>query len=271
MNKAIIAAMRELLGIVSKTGELLSDGFNRTDLIIHEKAPRDYVTELDLAVERQLVEALRSQFPEWGILAEESGASAGDTPGSEICWIVDPLDGTANFIHGIPHVAISVALARQRSSGFELLGGVVFNPILEQMYSAVRGEGAFLNGVRLRLRPAPPLAESFLATGFPIRWHEVLAQYLPCFSRIALDCGGMRRLGSAALDLCYTAAGNFHGFWEPHLAPWDVAAGGIILQEAGGSVVDFSGGDRFVETGNIIAGDPVLVKALLDIIRQYFS
>lgn len=267
----VAGAISQLLPLVKRAGEQLRIGYSKSDLKIHQKASRDYVTELDLAVEQLLVKELLRLYPRYDILAEESGVTQTGTAAQEVMWIVDPLDGTANFIHGVPHFAISIALALRRNERFELLGGVVYNPILEQMYSAVRNQGAFLNGERLRLQPAPPLADAFLATGFPIRWHDVLAVYLPCFSQIAASCGGMRRLGSAALDLCYTAAGNFHGFWEPHLSPWDVAAGAIILQEAGGTVTDFSGGGRFVETGNIIGGAPGLVAELLTIVQQYFK
>jgi len=261
-------ALDQLLPLLREGGVLLQNAYRRSGLRVEQKAPRDFVTDLDLEVERQMVGNLRRLYPDWAVLAEEGGLTGEDLGPAAPTWIVDPLDGTANFIHGIPHFAISVALAQRREERWELLAGAVYNPIPGEMYSAVAGNGAYLNERRLQIEPSPPLADAFLTTGFPIRKPEVLAVYLPVFNRIVTVSTGVRRLGSAALDLCYTAAGNFHGFWEPRLGPWDVAAGALILQEAGGRVIDFAGGDDFVETGDIIGGGDGLVEEILAIIQS---
>lgn len=230
--------------------EELRRRFRRNDLRVVEKARNDLVTEADRASEEAVLAVLRRQRPEDGVLAEESGWSGGAGAGQR--WIVDPLDGTANFAHGLPLFAVAVACMRDG----ELQAGVVLDPVGDNLFAAAREEGATWNGRPIRVSHRDDLAGAFLATGFPFRAHEALALYQECFGRLFLVAGGIRRCGSAALDLAYTAAGVFDGFFEFRLSPWDIAAGEMLIREAGGVVTDLDGGGRQLATGNVLAGSP---------------
>ncbi len=213
-------------------GEILRQRFghlNRVD----EKAPFDLVTDADTEAEKAIVAIIRSAFPGHTVMAEESGLTAGDT---EFRWLVDPLDGTVNFAHGIAFAAVSIAVAQ----GTEPRVGLVFNPFSGELFSAIAGRGARLNGQPIRVCSADRVSDSLLATGFPYdRGHlEALTRRL---QRCIHAARGIRRFGSAALDLCFVACGRFAGYWEQKLQPWDTAAGGLIVQEAGGRVTDFAG------------------------------
>ncbi len=236
--------------------------FNRPDeLKVQRKGRDDLVSNADVQVELEIVHLLKSGYPGHGILAEEG--SSGGKPPTDPYWIIDPIDGTANFVNGNPYFAISIALMQEK----RVQCGVVYNPVADELFVAERGRGAFLNDVRIRVGDNRQLSRALLATGFPHKDKNLLDAYLDSFRRLFTDCRGIRRQGSAALDLAYVAAGRFHGFWEPALAPWDIAAGALIVSEAGGFVTDFKGGPDYLATGNVVAGNPVLHKRLLSRIQ----
>lgn len=256
LNTAMEAARKAGLYLLENRGKLAAEA-------IGEKQRNDFVTEVDRNSEKIIIEHVLSKFPGHGILAEEGGASGG----GEFCWIIDPLDGTSNFVHNVPVFCISIALKR----GDELLAGVVFDPLREEIFSAVKGAGAYLNGAPIRVSANGDFSRAFLATGFPHLSKRHLPQFLRSFSDIFYHCAGVRRLGSAALDLCYTACGRFDAFWELGLKPWDMAAGSLIVQEAGGMVSDFWGAQTYLESGFLIAGNPAIQKHLIDILSIYFE
>ncbi len=223
---------------------------------IEEKKKNDFVTIADRESEERIVSVVRSRFPEDNFLGEEGGVRGTDPEART--WIIDPLDGTANFIAGFPFWCVSIA-ARE---GEKIVAGAIWDPLREELYSAARGDGAFRNGMRLAVSPRPGLEGAFVATGFPFRSRERVDVYLALFRAVFLQARGIRRAGSAALDLAHVAAGVFDGFFEFQLSPWDIAAGAILIEEAGGEVTDFDGGNRFWERGNIIAGSPGVIADL---------
>lgn len=229
------------MGIARKAGKMIMAQFPlgvwRRSPIEH-KAGRELVSEIDRASERMLVGAIRQRYPEHGIVAEEGGVAAGTNGEPGYRWIIDPLDGTTNFAHGFPVYSISIALERCGEIGM----GVVFDPTRGEMFTALRGGGAELNGRRISVSSTPDLDHSLLSTGFPYDVRESRENNLDHFADFAVRAQAVRRCGSAALDLCYVACGRFDGFWELKLAPWDVAAGMLMVTEAGGRVTDFSGG-----------------------------
>ncbi|GAB4240222.1 MAG: inositol monophosphatase family protein [Acidobacteriota bacterium] len=211
---------------------------SRDRFAVHKKGRVNLVTEVDLASERLITEAVQRHFPGHQILAEEAGFSGGV---GDLLWIVDPLDGTTNFAHGYPFFCVSIALASSRSGANpEILAGVVYNPLLEELFAAVRGGGAFLNGGRISVSAEDRLEDSLLCTGFSYQFDEIVRN-LEFFNRVMREARSVRRDGSAALDLCYVACGRFDGFWEISLNPWDVAAGALLVEEAGGRVSLFDG------------------------------
>lgn len=233
-------------------------------LTVQSKSPNDFVTEVDQAAEAAIIEVLREAYPEHGILAEESGESSqgGD---SEYQWIIDPLDGTTNFIHGFPQYAISIALAK---SGV-IEQAVVYDPTRNELFTATKGSGAFLNDRRIRVSRRTRLSEGLIGTGFPYRQFDNIDAYLAMFREITQKSAGVRRPGAAALDLAYVACGRLDGFWEMGLAPWDMAAGALMIQEAGGLVSDMAGEGAWLETGNVVAGTPKVFGQLLPIIQSH--
>lgn len=228
---------------------------------IEEKKKNDFVTIADRESEERIVSSIRSRFPGDSFLAEESGWQ-GDGDGTDRkdfrIWIIDPLDGTANFIAGFPFWCVSIAA---REAG-RIVAAVVWDPLRDELFTAERGGGAFRNGARLSVSPRQSIDGSFLATGFPFRSRERIDPYLALFKAVFLRARGIRRAGSAALDLAQVAAGVFDGFFEFHLAPWDIAAGALLIEEAGGAITDFDGGDRFWERGNVIAGPSGIAEEL---------
>ena len=233
-------------------GETLTHHWRRLPAgSIEEKKKNDFVTIADRESEERIVAAIRGRFPADAFLGEEGGRRAGDQAGSRT-WIVDPLDGTANFIAGFPFWCVSIA-AREEG---RIVAGVVWDPLREELYSCERGRGAFRNGVPISVSPQPGLEGAFVATGFPFRSRDRIDLYLALFRSVFLSARGLRRAGSAALDLAYVAAGVYDGFFEFHLAAWDIAAGTLLIEEAGGVVSDFDGGNRHWERGNVIAGTP---------------
>jgi len=229
---------------------------------VDEKARNDFVTFVDHQSEKLIVDTLHSHFPDHKILAEEGSQKTSTT---EYRWIIDPLDGTKNYIQDIPIFCVSIALEHKG----KIIVGVVYDPVHQELFVAEKGKGTTCNGHRIRVSKRS-MRESLIATGFPFKYKNYLPQYLQCFEEIFLKCSGMRRCGSAAIDLCYTAIGKFEGFWELGLSIWDMAAGSLIIQEAGGTVSDFWGKDDYLKNGFIIAGNPAVHKTLQGIVKNYF-
>lgn len=237
-------------------GAVVREHFRTDRLQVAEKARHDLVTSADRESEAAITGILQRHRPQDAILAEEAGWTAGR--GGECTWIVDPLDGTANFAHGLPMFSVSIACRRDD----EIVAGVVFDPIGEDLFVAARGEGATWNGAPMRVSAKESLDEAFLATGFPFRARGALDLYLRCFRTLFLGARAIRRCGSAALDLAYTAAGVFDGFFEFRLSAWDIAAGELLIREAGGQVTDLDGGTTHLRSGNVLAGSPGVHRAL---------
>lgn len=234
--------------------------FERTErLTITSKSLNDFVTEVDRASEQAIIEIIHNAYPSHAILAEESGSQAGD----DYQWIIDPLDGTTNYLHGFPQFSVSIAVKHKGA----LMSGVVYDPLHEELFTATKGDGALLNDRRIRVSKRQTLQGALLGTGYPYRDQSTLEIYLNTLRELIKETAGIRRPGSAALDFAYVAAGRTDGFWELGLAPWDFAAGALLVTEAGGTVTDLAGGDRFFETGNIMAGGLRVHAAMLDIIR----
>lgn len=233
---------------------------------IEFKGEADLVTAADRESEALILRRLKQAFPAHSVLAEEGGAASGGGAGAEFCWYVDPLDGTTNFAHGLPFFAVSMAIEHQG----DRLAGVVYNPVLDEMFSAVRGHGALLNGWPIAVSRQDDLSQALLATGFPSqkRHRNPNIRFYQYFS---LRTHGMRRLGSAALDLCYTACGRFEGFWEFNLQPWDTAAGALIVAEAGGEVSDMLGRPHLLRSPEILASNRRLHPALLAAFAAIFA
>ena len=232
---------------------------------ISEKQKHDFVTHADQESEEAIVSRIRESFPDDGFLGEEGGRrGSGDEART---WIIDPLDGTTNFIAGFPFWCVSVGV-RERG---EIVAGVVWDPLRRELYSAERGAGAFRNGERLRVTGRPGLEGAFLSTGFPFRSKDRLDLYLALFRDLFQHARAIRRAGSAALDLANVAAGVFDGFFEFRLSVWDIAAGALLIEEAGGRITDFDGGDRLWERGNIVAGPPGVVDGIVRAAAPLFS
>jgi len=234
-------------------------------LTITRKRHADFVTEVDRAAETAIIETLRRAYPDHAILAEESGAQTGKTGQSEYTWIIDPLDGTTNFIHGFPQYAVSIALKHRH----QITQAVVYDPTNNEMFTASRGSGAYLNDRRIRVSKRSRLAETLIGTGFPFRDMTGLEEYLAMFREVMPKVAGIRRAGAAALDLAYVAAARLDGFWELGLAPWDMAAGTLLIQEAGGLVGDLQGEQTYMESGRIVGGNPKVFSQLLQLLGPH--
>ncbi len=231
-------------------------------LKITTKQQSDYVTEVDKAAEAAIIEVLREAYPDYGILAEESEPIPGKGEGSDYQWIIDPLDGTTNFIHGFPQYAVSIALAYKG----QLNQALVYDTLRNEMFTASKGGGAFLNERRIRVTKCLKLEDALIGTGFPFRVFDHVDAYMGVFKEFTKRTSGIRRAGSAALDLAYVACGRLDGFWEFGLMPWDCAAGCLLITEAGGLVGDLSGGESYMKTGNLIAGTPKVFSQILQVI-----
>ena len=225
------------------------------------KGLNDYVTEVDRASEKAIVDYLTGRFPDHSIIAEESSEKTRD---KRFHWYIDPLDGTTNFIHGVPIYAVSIGLYVDGKATV----GAVYDPIHEEMFHAIEGGGAFLNDERIAVSERESLKGSLLSTGFPFRAQGRLKEYMRSLETFILETAGVRRAGSASLDLCYTACGRYDGFWEMSLSSWDVAAGGLIVREAGGLVTDFLGRDGYLKTGNVVTANRRIHSSMLEIIRH---
>jgi len=234
-------------------------------LKITTKQHSDFVTEVDKAAEAAIIDVLREAYPDYGILAEESGASLGEGAGSEYQWVIDPLDGTTNFIHGFPQYAVSIALLHKGQA----CQGVIYDTLRNEMFTATKGAGAFLNERRIRVTKCLKIESALLGTGFPFRKFEHIDAYLGVFKDLTQRASGIRRTGSAALDLAYVASGRLDGFWEFGVYPWDIAAGCLLISEAGGLVGDLAGGENYLKSGNLIAGTPKIFAQLLQVIDAH--
>lgn len=243
-------------------GRILCEGFRKLKSSqVSLKGAGDYVTDCDHASEQAIIKILRAQFPDHTVHAEESGS---DAARSDLEWFIDPLDGTANFVQGIPVFAVSLAWVRNG----QIQAGVVYDPVHDELFHALKGFGAFLNHQPIHVSGKTDLSTAMLATGFPWRAQSFLDAYLQSFKTLFVLTAGIRRLGAAALDLAYTACGRFDGFWEMKLKPWDIGAGILLVQEAGGVVTDFSGENGFFQSGNLAAGSSFIHKKIIEITRK---
>ena len=249
---------------VREGGRIILMYFSQLDRLEYSsKGRNDFVSQADIETERAVLDVLTRAYPEHGIVAEESG----NREGSEYTWIIDPLDGTTNFLHGFPMFAVSVGVMR----GQVLEHGVVYDPLHDEMFTASRGEGAQLNGKRIRVSTTRQLAPALLGTGFPFRDLEIIEPWMRSFQNLLPKTAGIRRAGAAALDLAYVAAGRLDGFWELGLKPWDMAAGALLIREAGGLMSDVSGGQGFMESGNLVAANPYIFEDLRKIVARSVS
>ncbi|OQW38718.1 MAG: inositol monophosphatase [Proteobacteria bacterium SG_bin4] len=250
-----------------RAGSIINQASQNLDLLtVSKKSHSDYVSEVDGAAEAAIIKVLHAAYPDHAILAEESGRQ-GDHEKSEFLWIIDPLDGTTNFLHGFPKYSVSIALKHKGV----LTHAVVYDPNMNELFTASRGTGAFLNDRRIRVSKRTKLEDCLIGTGIPFRDLTHLDAYLAMFKDIVPRTAGIRRPGSAALDLAYVAAGRYDGFWEIGLAPWDMAAGCLLITEAGGLVGDLEGNGTFLESGQIVAGSPKVFTQLLQLITPHLT
>ena len=260
LNVAIKAARRA--GNIINRASLNSERIQVT-----RKQHNDFVTEVDQAAEAAIIETLKDAFPDHGFLAEETGEIQGssmDDQPSHI-WIIDPLDGTTNFIHGFPQYAVSIALAVDGITQ----QAVVYDPNRDELFTATRGAGAYVNNRRLRVAGRLKMSEALIGTGFPYREDQDVEAYLEIFAQMTRQCAGLRRPGAASLDLAYVAAGRLDAFFEQGLKPWDMAAGALLITEAGGLVGNYAGEESYLNTGEIMAGNPRLFGQLVTTLRKY--
>ncbi|MDA8328554.1 MAG: inositol monophosphatase family protein [Betaproteobacteria bacterium] len=257
MLTTAIKAARRAAAIINRAS------LDLDQLTVLTKQHNDFVSEVDRAAEAAIIETLLEAYPDHAILAEESGRQGS----SDFQWIIDPLDGTTNFIHGFPQYSVSIALAVKG----QLDQAVVYDPTRNDLFIASRGKGAYLNDRRIRVSKRIRLSESLIGTGFPYRDFKHMDTYLAMFRDLLQKSAGLRRPGSAALDLAYVAAGRLDGFWEIGLSKWDIAAGCLLIQEAGGLVGDFKGDDSYIESGNIVAGTPKVFAQLLQVLAPHLT
>lgn len=247
-----------------RAGNLIHRAADNLDhLTVTKKSHSDYVSEVDRAAEETIISTLLEAYPDHAILAEESGARGN----SDYVWIIDPLDGTTNFLHGFPQYSVSIALQHKGV----LMQAVIYDPTKNDLFTATRGRGAFLNDRRLRVSKRREMADALIGTGFPYTRFEHLDAYMKIFAEMMQKTAGLRRPGSAALDLAYTAAGRYDGFFETGLKPWDIAAGCLLITEAGGMVGDFQGNDTFLTSGHVCAGNPDIYAGMLKLIEPHLT
>ena len=245
-----------------QAGSVIMRSFNRLDtLTVSEKQTNDFVSEVDRNAENAIIEIIRRAYPGHAVLAEESGTQGDD----EFQWIIDPLDGTTNYLHGFPQFAVSIALLHRD----RLESAVVYDPVRDEMFTADRGGGAILNDRRLRVTEQKGLKGALLGTGIPFRDQRYMDTYLAMLKDLTRETAGIRRPGSAALDFAYVAAGRLDGFWELGLSVWDFAAGALLVQEAGGTVSDIGGGSQHMDTGNVVTANIRLHREMINTIRPH--
>ncbi len=245
-----------------KAGSIITrSSFDLDSLTVRRKRQNDFVSEVDHAAEEAVIGVLREAYPSHGIIAEESGASDAK---ADYVWVIDPLDGTTNFLHGFPQYCVSIGLLHKGVPS----QAVVFDPNRNELFTASKGVGAYLNDRRMRVSKTDKLEDSLVSTGFPFREIGDLDDYLRMLKNMTLNTSGIRRPGAAALDLAWVAAGRADGFWEMGLSPWDMAAGALLVREAGGLVGDFDGEDRFLASGRIVASNAKIFSAMLQVLKQ---
>ena len=257
--------MHPLLNIAVRAARKAGSIINRASLDggglnVRSKRANDFVTQVDQAAEQAIIDTVRKAYPEHGFLAEESGASGEK---AEYVWIIDPLDGTTNFIHGFPQYCVSIAVQHRGA----LAHAVIYDPNRNEIFTASKGRGAFLNDRRIRVSPQAKLDSALVGTGFPFRELTRLDLYTRQLQTLMKTCAGVRRAGAAALDLAYVACGRLDAFWELGLSPWDMAAGALLITEAGGLVGDLQGEQTFMQSGDIAASTPKVFPALLEALR----
>lgn len=265
--------MHPMLNIAISAARRAGSVINRASLDLEKvqislKQRNDFVTQVDKDAEREIIETILKAYPSHSILAEESGLDArreGDTlRTAENIWVIDPLDGTTNFIHGMPQYCVSIALLQKGIAQ----QAVIYDPNRDELFTSTRGSGAFLNDRRIRVSKRTRIEESLIGTGFPFREIDTLDEYLKMFKAVTMTASAVRRPGAAALDLAYVASGRFDGFFEYGLAPWDMAAGGLMILEAGGLIADFSGETEHLDNGQVVAGNPKVFFAMLKLLKQ---
>ena len=257
--------MHPMLNIAVRAARRAGSIINRATLggealVVRTKAANDFVTQVDRAAEEAIIDIVRKAYPEHGFVAEESGSTS---PNAEYRWIIDPIDGTTNFIHGFPQYGVSIGIEHRGA----LAHAVVYDPVKNELFTASKGRGAFLNDRRVRVSKCTRLHEALVGTGFPFKEVSRLDLYVRQLARLMQTSAGVRRAGAASLDLAYVACGRLDAFWELGLSPWDMAAGTLLIQEAGGLVADLNGEAGFMESGDICAGTPKIFPALLESLR----
>jgi myo-inositol-1(or 4)-monophosphatase len=256
LNTAVKAARR--------AGSVIMRHMDRLErLTVETKGRADYVSEVDRLAEAEIIDILHRAYPDHAILGEESGA----IQGNDYCWIIDPLDGTTNFLHGYPQFAVSIGLRHKD----KLEQAVIFDPLKNELFTSSRGHGAHLNDRRMRVSRVSQIEFALLGTGFPFRSQDHLDVWMGTLRSFINDTSGVRRAGSAALDLAHVACGRFDGFWEFGLKPWDMAAGCLLIQESGGLVSDMRGGGKYFESGNVVAGNPKIHVEMLTRIATHLT
>lgn len=258
MNPMVNIAVRA----ARNAGNVIVRNMDRLDRVrVEAKGLNDYVSEVDRMAEREIIDVLHRAYPDHRIVAEESGTHGeGDN-----VWLIDPLDGTTNYLHGFPHYCVSIAL--QVKGRLEV--GVIYDPVRQELFTASKGGGAALDGHRLRMPQLKSIEGRLIGTGFPFRHPRHMDAYMDMFRAVSRRAGDLRRAGSAALDLAYVASGRLDGYWELGLQPWDLAAGALLVREAGGMIGDFDGSEHYILNGNIVAGSPKLFHDLLKEVQAH--
>jgi myo-inositol-1(or 4)-monophosphatase len=256
LNTAVKAA-RKAGAIITRAS------YDLEKLTVRSKQENDFVSEVDHAAEEAIISVLKESYPKHAFLGEESGASVSDPANAEYLWVIDPLDGTTNFLHGFPQYCVSIALMHKGA----LSQGVILDPNRNELFTAGKGAGAYLNDRRIRVSKTVSIKESLIGTGFPFRAMADFDEYLRMFGNVIKGTAGVRRPGAAALDLAYVAAGRYDGFFEMGLSKWDMAAGALMIREAGGLVGDFDGEDGYMDSGRIVAANAKLFSPLLQMLK----
>lgn len=261
--------MHPILNVATKAAREAGKIINRASqdvgaLKVQTKDYNDFVSEVDRAAEQAIIDVLKNAYPTHGFLGEESGKTNAE---ADSIWIIDPLDGTTNFLHNFPFYCVSIALQEKGV----LTQAVIYDPLRNDLFTATKGRGAFLNDKRIRVTNRSKLQDGLISTGFPFKDFSYMELYVDIFKDMAKKTSGLRRPGSAALDLAYVAAGYADGFFEINLSPWDIAAGALLVQEAGGIVGDFEGNESWLRTGNIVAANPKLFGQMLQVIAPHLT
>lgn len=242
--------------------EIVRAAADRDRLEVENKAANDFVTSADRAAEAAILEELRYAYPKHAFLSEEAGRTGNDK--SDFLWVIDPIDGTTNFMHGLPQFAVSIALLHRG----DVIVGVIYDVAKNELFTAAKGQGAYLDNRRIRVSDTKDLRRALIGTGFPFRRTDDFAGYMESFRRVAERTAGIRRPGSAALDLAWVACGRYDGYWEQGLKAWDIAAGVLLVLEAGGLITDLSGGEKMLDTGSVCAGTPRVFAQLLPLVGR---